>query len=48
MIVIAGVALTNGDPKRLAAPYDPDGNQCGFGNANSYPYVYFTNPLGNV
>ena len=25
MIVIAGVALSNGDPKRLAAPFDPDG-----------------------
>jgi len=26
LIIIAGVALKNGDPRRLATPFDPNGN----------------------
>jgi len=27
MIVVAIIAFERGDPKRLASPFDPDGNQ---------------------
>lgn len=28
----------------MASPFDPDGRQCGYGEAANYPYLYYTQP----
>ncbi|KAL4476085.1 hypothetical protein ABPG74_009818 [Tetrahymena malaccensis] len=42
LFIIAGVAVKNGDPRRLATPFDSSGNQCGYSNASDYPYMFFS------
>ena len=50
-------AVKNGDPRRIAIPYDPDRNiyqnyyidrACGVdAGVEDYPYIYFANPSPN-
>lgn len=44
MISIAIYAFKNGDPKRLAIPYDPDHKPCGIEDYQDYPFIYFVSP----
>jgi len=54
LIVIAGYGFKNGDPHRIAQPYDPDRNYyhyilidraCGVDSGvEDFPYIYFANP----
>lgn len=51
IILMAGVAIFafwNGDPTKLATPYDPNGRQCGYlnekGDARGFKYLYYLNP----
>ncbi|CAK85024.1 unnamed protein product (macronuclear) [Paramecium tetraurelia] len=45
MFFISGYAFKNGDPHRIAQPYDPDHRACGVDeDVADYPYIYFANP----
>lgn len=43
-VYIAVFAIENGDPAKLAVPYDPDHKPCGEGDLADYPFIYFVNP----
>ncbi|KAJ3362267.1 hypothetical protein GGF32_006299 [Allomyces javanicus] len=52
MIILAILAVTNGDSRRLMVPTDSEGNMCGLDlsasgkrNLATKPYLYFFNPL---
>ncbi|KRX06306.1 hypothetical protein PPERSA_06277 [Pseudocohnilembus persalinus] len=40
--------IQQGNPKKLMAPFDSSGNQCGIEEANEFPYLYFKNPILNL
>ncbi|EGR30686.1 solute carrier family 44 protein member 2, putative, partial [Ichthyophthirius multifiliis] len=44
-IFIASFAIENGNINKIFSPFDPDGRQCGFGEAQDYPYMHFNNIL---
>lgn len=44
MFSIAIYAWKNGDPSKLATPYDPNHRPCGVGDQANYPYIYFVTP----
>jgi hypothetical protein len=44
MIVIAIIGFQNGDLNRIAQPYDSDGNMCGRGEFEPFPYLFIDNP----
>jgi len=47
MVAVSAYALSHGNPSQLVAPYDSDGNQCGYGNLSDYKYLYFAVPFPN-
>lgn len=55
MWIVAGVAVKNGDPRRLTIPTDTRGQYCGLNNKElkndptaydltNKPYIYYLNP----
>lgn len=43
-MVLAFVAFSLGNPKRLAQPFDPDHKPCGIGEYEEFKYIYFATP----
>lgn len=43
-LCISAYGVYEGDPSKLGAPMDPDGNICGHGLAKEYPFIYWIQP----
>jgi hypothetical protein len=42
LIYVAIIGFRSGNPSKLAAPFDSNGNQCGYDLYESYPYIFPT------
>ncbi|KAL4467546.1 hypothetical protein ABPG72_004614 [Tetrahymena utriculariae] len=43
-LILSFIIVAIGDPHKLSNPVDPDGNSCGEGDLQDYPYIYFATP----
>ncbi|KAL4428896.1 hypothetical protein ABPG74_001383 [Tetrahymena malaccensis] len=43
-LLVSFIIVMVGDPHKLSNPVDPNGNPCGQGDLQDYPYIYFVTP----